>query len=127
MGYTFYRTFKCTFMRPGENSSGGGFMKKIALLVAVLMVAVALPVWSMPDVLDRQIDHTMKSDIGPVADAGRILDFTNKGITKGYDMVTTPMKPVLDPIRTVRDETMHGAKLVVNTLWDFITFKHFRK
>lgn len=102
-------------------------MKKIALLVAVLVVVMALPAWSMPDVLDRQIDHTMKSDIGPVADTGRILDFTNKGITKGYDTVTGPMKPVLDPIRTVRDESMHGAKLVINTMWDLITFKHFRK
>ncbi len=102
-------------------------MKKMALLAAALMVTMALPAWSMPDVLDRQIDHTMKSDIGPVADAGRILDFTNKGITKGYHTVTGPMKLVLDPIRTVRDETIRGTKLVVNTLWDVITLKHFRR
>ena len=102
-------------------------MKKVALLVAVLVVAMAVPAWSMPDVLDRQIDHTMKSDIGPVADAGRILDLTNRGVTRGYHTVTDPMKPVLDPIRKVRDESIHGTKRLVNTMWDLITFKHFRK
>lgn len=102
-------------------------MKKIALLVAVLVVALAVPAWSMPARLDHAIDNTMKSDIRPVEDSGRILDVTNRGITHSYNFVTGPMKPVLDPIRRVRDETIRGTKLVVNTIWDVLTFRHFRK
>ena len=102
-------------------------MKKIALLAAVLVVAMAMPAWSMPATLDHAIDRTTKSDLGPVADTGRILDVANKGITKGYDTITGPMKPVLDPIRKVRDESIRGTKTVVNMLWDVLTFRHFRK
>ena len=102
-------------------------MKKLTLLTAVLVVVVAMPAWSMVAAVDRTIDHTMKSDLGPVADTGRILDVTNRGITKGYDTLTGPMKPVLDPIRKVRDESIRGAKAVVNTLWDVLTLRHFRK
>ena len=102
-------------------------MKKIALLVTVLVIAMAVPAWSMVGAVDRTIDHTMKSDIGPVADTGRVLDFTNKGIDKTYHVVMDPLKPVLDPIRKVRDESVRGTKAVINTLWDVLTFRHFRK
>jgi len=104
-------------------------MKKITTLAIVMVAALALamPAWSMPATLDHAIDNTMKSDIGPVADSGRILDMTNRGVTTGYNMVTEPMAPVLDPVRKVRDVTIDGSKKVINTVWDMVTFKHFRK
>ena len=101
-------------------------MKKITTLALVLVVAMAVPAYSMPATLDHAIDNTMKSDIGPVADTGRLLDMTNRGITTGYDKVTGPMAPVLDPVRKVRHELFDGSKKVINTLYDLITFKHFR-
>ncbi len=101
-------------------------MKKITMLAIVLVVAFAVPGFCMPVTLDHAIDHTMKSDIRPVQDTGKILDMTNKGIEKGYNVIATPMKPVLDPIRKVRDESLRGTKLVVNRLWDVITLKQFR-
>ena len=102
-------------------------MKKIAIVTLVIVMAFAVPGFSMPGTLDRAIDNTMKSDIGPVADSGRILDVTNRGITKTYDAVTGPMKPVLDPVRKVRHETVSGAKRIVNFTWDMLTLKHFRE
>ncbi len=96
------------------------------MLVLMLVATLAVPAWSMPAVLDHTIDNTMKSDLGPVSDTGRILDVTNRGITKGYNTVTEPMAPVLDPVRKVRDESIKGTKTVINTIWDVITFKHFR-
>jgi len=101
-------------------------MKKITMLALALVVAMAVPAWSMPATLDRAIDNTMKSDLRPVSDTGRLLDVTNRGITTGYNTVTEPMAPVLDPVRKVGHATMDGSKKVINTIYDFITFKHFR-
>lgn len=101
-------------------------MKKTSLLVIVLVAVMAVPAWSMPAVLDRTIDHTMKSDIRPVEDTGRILDVTNRGVTTTYNTVTEPMAPVLNPVRSLRDGIIDGSKKVINTTWDVITFKHFR-
>ena len=101
-------------------------MKKITMLALVLVTAMAVPAYSMPATLDHAIDNTMKSDLGPVADAGRLLDMTNRGMTTGYNKVTEPMAPVLDPVRKVGHEAFDGSKKVINTIYDLITFKHFR-
>ena len=101
-------------------------MKKITMLALVLVVAMAVPAYSMPATLDHVIDNTMKSDIGPVADTGRLLDVTSRGITTGYNTVTEPMAPVLDPVRKVAHATIDGSKKVINTIYDMITFKKFR-
>jgi len=101
-------------------------MKKITMLALVLVLAMAVPAYSMPATLDHAIDNTMQSDLGPVADAGRLLDVTNRGITTGYNTVTEPMAPVLDPVRKVGHAAIDGSKKVINTIYDMITFKHFR-
>ena len=80
-------------------------MKKIAVLLAVLMVIGAGPGWcGVSATLDTVIENRMNSDIHLVADAGRVLDLANRGVGKTYTTIMDPMEPVMDPVRKVRDE-----------------------
>ena len=97
-------------------------MKKIALLVALLMIASAAPGWCLSATVDRALDNQSKSDLRPVQDTARIAGMVNKGVDKSYNMATKPMKPILDPIRQVRDTSIHASKTIVNRIWDALTF-----
>ncbi|OGW78276.1 MAG: hypothetical protein A2Z83_08320 [Omnitrophica bacterium GWA2_52_8] len=102
-------------------------MKKIACLMAVLMMVGAVPGFcGMSATVDGFIEDRMNSDLRPIEDTGRILDVTNRGIDRGYRVVTDPMHPVLDPVRRVRDESVKGVKTVTNTTWDILTLRRFR-
>ncbi len=102
-------------------------MKKIALLLAVLMVmGAATGFCGMSGTVDGFVENRMNSDIRPVEDAGKILDITNKGIDKTYHTVADPMEPGLKHVRKVRDETMSLSKKIVNKTWDILTLKDLR-
>ncbi|MDP3919435.1 MAG: hypothetical protein Q8R76_01330 [Candidatus Omnitrophota bacterium] len=101
-------------------------MKKIAIFLAILLVAGSAPGWSLSATVDNVIDGRMKSDIHPIADAGLVLNEANKGIDTTYHAVTDPLAPVLDPIRKIRDETVRYAKTAVNTAWDLVTLRNYR-
>jgi hypothetical protein len=102
-------------------------MRQTAVLVALLVALGAAPAFALHAELDTFIDNRTKSDIHPVADAGEVLGYANKGVDKTYHFITDPMKPVLDPIRKVRDESLRYSKLVLNKTWDFLTLRHLRK
>jgi hypothetical protein len=99
-------------------------MKKIALLLAILMVASVAPVYSaLSTTLDGVIDDKSKSDIRPVEDAAKLAGEINKGINK----VIEPLDPALKPVYEVRDHTIKASKTVLNTIWDALTLKSFRE
>ncbi len=89
-------------------------MKKIAVMLAVFVVLGPVPGWCLSTTVDTFIDNRMKSDLSPVADAGKVLDLTNKGVDKTYHLVTDPMDPVLSPVHKVKDGILDGVKKVVN-------------
>ncbi len=102
-------------------------MRKIAMFMVLLMVMSAGTGWCLVERVDRAIEGVSNSDIRPVADTGRVLDLTNRGIDKGYHAVTDPMAPVLDPVRKVRDESIKSTKSIINVIWDAITFRSLRE
>lgn len=98
-------------------------MKKIALLTAILMVVAAAPGWcGISATADTFIDNRMNSDLHPVADAGRLLDATNKATDKTYHAIMDPLEPGMKYVRKVKD----GAGVVINKTWDVITLRHMR-
>lgn len=103
-------------------------MKKFALLLAVLMVFGGAPGWAFSPMatVDGVVDQTIKSDLRPVEDSGRILHATLDGAGKTYHAITDPMEPVLKPVRTGRDYILDHTKKILNTTWDVITLRHFR-
>lgn len=104
-------------------------MRKTALLLAFLMVLGSAPAWCLSGtaIVDHTIDQTKQSEFRPIEDTGKILGLTREGSSKTYHAVTDPMKPVLDPIRRVRDEIVKGTKKVVNPLWDMLTLRPLRE
>lgn len=98
-------------------------MKKIALMFAFMMIVGSVHGWAISGTVDTFVENRMNSDLHPVADAGRVLDMTNRGLDHTYHTVTDPMKPILDPIRKVRDESFRA----VNFVWDGITLRHLRE
>jgi hypothetical protein len=109
-------------------------MKKVALLIALLMVISAAPGWSLVAAVDRALDNQAKSDLRPVEDTAKIGITAKKGIDKSYDMVMKPvemakkpMSPILDPILKVKDASVRATKTIINKTWDALTLSHFRK
>ena|SRR3989338_10804441 len=102
-------------------------MKKVALLVALLMVVSVAPGWSLVAAVDRALEGKSKSDLRPVEDTARLGMMAKKGVDKSYDMATEPIKPVLDPIRKVRDTSVQATKDILNKTWDVLTFASHRK
>ena len=102
-------------------------MKKVAVLIAILVLVSPAMGWCLSTTVDTFIDNRMKSDIGPVADTGKILNFANKGVDSTCRLATSAMDhKALSPIMTAKDETMKGVKSVINFTWDMATLKHFR-
>ena len=97
-------------------------MKKIALLIALLMVVGIGTAWCISATVDKMIDEKSKSDIRPVEDSAKLLGMVNKGADESYKAMTKPLNPVLDPVRKVRDGAIDASKKVVNTTWDALTY-----
>ncbi len=105
-------------------------MKKIATLLVVLMVVGAVPGWCLLATVDNAVmDHTKDSSYRPVADVGKVYGEMNKGLDKSLDKVpAVKLRPILfDPMDKALSETIKAGKLVINSSWDFLTFKKYRK
>lgn len=99
-------------------------MRKLALFVALMMVASAAPAYcTFSTTVDGTVESKSKSDIRPVADAAKLVG----EIDKGLDKVTEPLDPALKPVYEVRDHSIKASKTVLNTVWDALTFKSFRE
>ena len=99
-------------------------MKKIALLVALLMVISVGPAFcTVSATLDGVIDSKSKSDIRPVEDVAKMTGMVNKGMNEAMK----PLDPMLKPVYDVRREAVKASKTVVNTIWDVLTLKSLRK
>ena len=97
-------------------------MRKLALLMALLMVIGAGPAFALSATVDTFIENRQNSTLHPIADAGRILDVANQGIDKTYDAVKKPLEPLLKPVRKVRDEVFKAT----NGIWDIVTLRGLR-
>ena len=95
-------------------------MKKMAVVVAILMVVGMVPGWCVTAGVESFLDARETSDLNPVSDAAKLTKLTLK-----------PLKPVTNQTRKVTDpvgrETVKAAKTVVNKTWDLLTFKSKRK
>ena len=104
-------------------------MKKIALLLAVLMVVGAAPGWCLVGMVDTYVDdHTKNSSFRPVQDTGELYGTINHGIGDTMDKVPVlkERSVIMNPIETVAKETIKGTKLLLNGTWDLLTFKSMR-
>ena len=98
-------------------------MRKMALILALLMVVASVPAFCLSSTLDGVIENKSKSDIRPVEDAAKLAGVINKGVNE----VTKPLDPMLKPVHEVKDASVKASKSVVNTIWDALTLKSFRK
>lgn len=104
-------------------------MKKIAILLAVLMVMGAAPGWCVLSTVDNYVvDHTKTSSFRPIEDAGLLYETVDKGIDTSLDKVpVVKLRPMLfDPIDKVLRVSIDGTKTIVNGVWDILTFKSMR-
>lgn len=97
-------------------------MKKIAILVAVLMVIGTTSGWTVSSTVDKFIENRTKSDIHPVQETGQILDLTNKVV----DETLKATDPILKHRKHITGPVMDGTKKVVNVIWDTVTLKSLR-
>ena len=105
-------------------------MRKLATLLALLMVVGSIPGWCLIATVDNAVmDHTKDSSYRPVQDAGKAYDVLNKGMEKSFDKVpAVKMRPILfEPADAAAKETLKAGKLVINSSWDLLTLKKFRK
>ncbi len=104
-------------------------MKKIALLLAVLMVLAATPAWCLVGTVDTFVDHTKNSSYRPVQDAGELYGAVNHGIGTGMDKVPVlkERSRIMGPIDTMTKETIKGTKFILNGAWDLLTLKSIRE
>lgn len=105
-------------------------MKKIALLLAVLMIIAAAPAWCLIGTVDTYVDdHTKNSGYRPVQDAGELYGAVNHGIGTGMDKVPVlkERSRIMGPLDTMAKETVKGAKFILNGTWDILTFKSMRE
>jgi len=91
-------------------------MRKIAILVALLMVVGAVPGFSLTATVDGFLERRAESDIHPVADSAVLLGHVNDGIDKTIDAAD----PVLRHRKHITDPVMRGAKTIVNGAWDLL-------
>ena len=104
-------------------------MKKIAILLAVLMVMGAAPGWCVLSTVDNYVvDHTKTSSFRPIEDAGLLYETVDKGIDTSLDKVpVVKLRPMLfDPIDKVVKVSIDGTRTIINGVWDILTFKSMR-
>ena len=100
-------------------------MKKVALLLALLMIVGQVYGWCYTATVDKVLDEKSKSDLHPVQDVAKIAGVVNSGVNKTFE--TQPMSTIMTPVETVRKETLKGAHTITNTLWDVLTLRSFRE
>ena len=100
-------------------------MKKLALLVALFMVVGGIHGFSYTATVDNVLESKSKSELHPVQDAARLAGVVNSGINKAID--TKPIATVMTPVEKGRKGILKGTYKITNTLWDFLTFRHFRE
>lgn len=97
-------------------------MRKVALIVVLALVVGGNSAWSLSKTLDGVIEDQKKSDLHAVQDTSKLAGVMNEGLDKSYNAITEPMKPVLDPIRKVRDVSVRASKDILNGTWDALTY-----
>ena len=105
-------------------------MKKIALLLAVLMLMGAAPGWCLISTVDNYvIDHTKSNSFRPVQDTGKVYETVNKGIDTSLDKVpAVKLRPLLfEPIDHVVKTSVDSTRSIINGVWDLLTFKSMRE
>ena len=105
-------------------------MKKLAVILALLMVAGAVPGWCLIATVDSLVDsHTKNSGFRPVQDTGTIYAKVNHAIGTGMDKVPglRDRSKVISPIDKLLHASIDGAKSLINGTWDFLTFKSLRE
>jgi hypothetical protein len=105
-------------------------MKKIAVVLVIAMVFGSGPAWALSRTLDNAVASHKKSELAPVADAARITG----GVNHGLHMMTDPIMDnggdkVMEPVRMVKDESVKGARTIVNETWKMLSrpFDSLRK
>ena len=110
-------------------SKGVEVMKKLAIMLAVLMVLGAVPGWCLLPTVDGYVDgHTKNSRFRPVQDTGEIYGTVNHEIGKGMDQVPLikDRSVVVNPVNKLLGDSMDATKSLVNGTWDLLTFKSLR-
>ena len=105
-------------------------MKKLAVMLALLMVVAAVPGWCLVASVDNFVDsHTKDSGFRPVQDTGAIYGKVNHEIGAGMDKmpVLQDRSKVMSPIDKLLHESIDGAKSLINGAWDLLTFKSMRE
>ena len=104
-------------------------MKKLAMLLALLMVVGAVPGWCLIATVDNFVDsHTKDSGFRPVQDTGALYGKVNHEIGTAMDKVPVlqDRSKVIGPIDKLLHATIDGAKSLINGTWDLLTFKSMR-
>ena len=105
-------------------------MKKLAFLLALLLVIGAVPGWCLIATVDNFVDtHTKDSGFRPVQDTGEIYGKINHEIGAGLDKVPILQDrgKVISPVDKLLHDSIDGVKSLVNATWDLVTFKSLRE
>lgn len=104
-------------------------MKKIAVLLALLMLVGSVPGWCLVATVDNFVDtHTKDSRYRPVQDTGEMYGAVNHGIGTAFDKVPVIKERhvVVDPIEKLGNDSIGATRSFLNTTWDLLTFKSMR-
>ncbi len=104
-------------------------MKKIAFLLALLMVVGMTPAWCLVATVDNYIDtHTKDSGFRPVQDTGELYGTVNHGIGTALDKVPVVQhrSVIISPLDKLMGDTINAGKLIINGTWDLLTLKSMR-
>lgn len=104
-------------------------MKKLAVILALLMIA-SVPAYAGVEPVDGIIDtHTKSSSLTPVQDMGRLYGTIDTGIHDSLDKVPVIKERgvVIRPIEHMLTGIYDGAKTLVNGTWDLLTLKRMRE
>ena len=104
-------------------------MKKLAVMLALLLVVGAVPGWCLIATVDNFVDgHTKDSGFRPVQDTGEIYAKVNHEIGAGLDKVPVlqDRSKVISPIDKLLHDSIEGGKSLINGTWDLLTFKSLR-
>ena len=100
-------------------------MKKIAMMLLLFLIVGQAYGLCYTATVDNVLSEKSKSELHPVQDAAKIASVANNGVNK--TMEVKPIAKLMEPIRTVRKETVKGAYSVTNMLWDTLTLRSFRE
>ncbi len=104
-------------------------MKKMAVILAALMILGAVPGWCLVPMVDSFVDnHTKNSSFHPVQDAGKVYGTVNHQIDTSFDKIPVlkSRSVIIDPIEKLVKDSVDATKLLINGTWDLLTFKSMR-